>query len=152
MIISYQVGRAPRPQPALRGSLFRHRPITAARITGPAGTALRDGLLDTGADDTIFPEKVAATLGIDLISAPRYTVNLAGRGPVICRYATVLLRITDAVQETYEWPALVGFIPTPLQNALLGHAGFLEFFDTTFLGADRQVVITPNRAFPGRRI
>src|SRR5579883_2539996 len=59
---------------------------------------------------------------------------------------------TAASQETYERPALVGFVPLHLQNALFGYAEFLEFFDTTFRGADRQVIITPNLAFPGRRI
>jgi hypothetical protein len=33
---------------------------------------------------------------------------------------------------------------------LLGYAGFLQFFDADFRGADREVILTPNRSFPGR--
>jgi hypothetical protein len=51
--------------------------------------------------------------------------------------------------ETCEWSATVGFVDLPLRWALLGHAGFLDFFDAELRGAKREVVITPNRQFPG---
>jgi hypothetical protein len=61
----------------------------------------------------------------------------------------VQLRITDGVQETYEWTAVVGFVAARLHYNLLGHAGFLQYFDATFSGADQEVILTPNRSFPG---
>jgi hypothetical protein len=41
---------------------------------------------------------------------------------------------------------------TPLRYSLLGHAGFLQFFDAEFRGADQEVVLTPNSSFPGQRV
>jgi hypothetical protein len=60
--------------------------------------------------------------------------------------------ITDAVRETYQWTAVVGFVSTRLRYNLLGHGGFLDFFDVEFRGADREVVLIPNRSFPGTQV
>jgi len=150
--VPYLVGTASTPLPSLGGSRQRPRPLYSVRITGPSHSLLRDSLLDTGADDTVFFEGVATALGIDLTHAAQRTVILAGRGPLRCRYAPALLRITDGLSETYEWTAMVGFVPIRLQNPLLGYAGFFEFFDADFHGADREVILTPSWAFAGRRI
>jgi hypothetical protein len=129
---------------------FRDRPVMAVRLFGPLDSRLRDGLLDTGADETIFEEALAPLIGINLRQAEARAVDLVGRPkPVPCRYATVQLRITDGPRETYEWTAVVGFAATRLRYQLLGHAGFLEFFDAEFRGADREVILTPNRSFIG---
>jgi hypothetical protein len=40
----------------------------------------------------------------------------------------------------------------PLRWALLGHTGFLEFFDVQLLGARREVILFPNQAFAGQLI
>jgi hypothetical protein len=34
----------------------------------------------------------------------------------------------------------------------LDHRGFLEFFDADFRGADHEVVLIPNAAFPGSQV
>jgi hypothetical protein len=113
---------------------------------------MRDGLLDTGADDTVVEDWIAATTGVDLSQAEEREVGLVGRPqPVRCRYAAVQLRITDGV-ETYEWTAVVGFVAVRLRYNLLGHAGFLEFFDADFRGLNREVLLLPNHSFPGRQI
>lgn len=123
------------------------------RLTGPTNTNVSDCLLDTGADETVFKEALAADIGVDLDLAEERLIHLAGRPqPVRCRYAAVLLRITDGVQETYEWTAVVGFVAGRLHYNLLGHAGFLQFFDADFKGADREVILLPNRSFAGRRL
>jgi hypothetical protein len=36
-----------------------------------------------------------------------------------------------------------------MQWALLGHAGFLEFFDVQLFGARHESIITPNPTFVG---
>jgi hypothetical protein len=64
----------------------------------------------------------------------------------------VKLRITDGRLETYEWTAVVGFAATPMGYNLLGHGGFLQFFDIEFRGAERAVVLIPNASFPGTRV
>ena len=49
--------------------------------------------------------------------------------------------------------AVVGFVASRLSYSLLGHAGFLQFFDTNFQGdPDREVILTPKVSFPGRRV
>jgi hypothetical protein len=135
------------------GRLFQYRPVLSVRLTSPRNNLLLDGLLDTGADDTLFHEDRAIPLGIDLTGAEERLVDLVGRpAPVRCRYAAVQLQITDGLRETYEWTAVVGFASTRLRYNLLGQAGFLEFFDVEFRGADHEVVLIPNAAFPGTQV
>jgi hypothetical protein len=153
VIVRYLPVRTTLPIPSLGGARIRYRPVMAVRLTGPAGSRLRDGLLDTGADDTMFEEPVATLLGVDLRQAEERTVALVGRPlPVRCRFAPVLLRISDGLQETYEWTAIVGFAATRLRYNLLGQAGFLQFFSADFNGETREATLLPTPSFPGRRI
>ncbi len=154
MRVSYMQVPARQPIPSLGGALVRYRPVTAIRLTGPAGARPFDGLIDSGSDDTVFDEAIAAALGIDLRRASAMLVQLAGRPqPVRVRFASVELRITDGLQETYEWTAVVGFVAGRLHYNLLGHAGFLQFFDANFRGdPDHEVLLTPKPSFPGRRV
>lgn len=152
MRVPYVPCHSPSPLPMLGGSHVLPRPAMAVRVVGPTGSLLCDGILDTGADETVFELRVAAAIGVDLTGAPERKISLVGRPAFRCQYAQVLLRITDGVQETYEWPAIVGFVPIKLHRPLLGHAGFLQFFDVEFRGADHEVILLPNRTFSGRRI
>ena len=73
----------------------------------------------------------------------------AGGIPLTYRYAPVRLLLSDG-RETCQWTAIVGFLDMPgKMRANLGHAGFLEFFDTMLYGARREVEIIPNAAFSG---
>ena len=149
MRFPYLPARVSLPRVTLGGGRVRHRPVVPFRVIGPGNFLIRDGLLDTGADETVVEDWMAGYLGIDLTQAPEETVNLVGRpGTIACRYATVELLITD-VRETCRWSALVGFVPLRLQYQLLGHAGFLEYFEAEFRGADREVFLTANRTFAG---
>ena len=153
MIIRYRLVALRRPSPALGGKLFHYRPVTGVLLTGPHGSRQVDGILDTGADETVFPEDVAARIGIDLTGAEERQVDLAGRpAPVRCRYAAVQLRITDGSHTAYEWTAVVAFAATRLHYSLLGHGGCLEFFDADFRGAAHEVILFPNSSFPGTQI
>jgi hypothetical protein len=90
-------------------------------------------------------------LGVDLSQAEQRSISLAGRPqPVLCRYFGVHLRISDGI-ETLEWPATVGFVAARLHYALLGQAGFLQFFSADFDGEAQTVTLTPKPSFPGRR-
>ena len=110
----------------------------------------RTSVLDTGADDTVLPDWVAAAVGLDLARAEEREVGLAGRAPLRCRYAPVEIEITDGIRETYRWTAVVGFIDAAtLPRPLLGYAGFLQYFDAHFRGGDLEVVLVPNRTYPG---
>jgi hypothetical protein len=138
------------PRLTLGGGSIRHRPIIPVRITGPGNFVVQDSLLDTGADETVFEEWIASAIGRDLSQAPTETVSHVGRPQLPCRYTTIELLVTD-IRETYRWPALVGFVPVKLPYQILGHAGFLQFFDAEFRGAGRVVILTPDRSFLGVR-
>jgi hypothetical protein len=151
--IGYLPGQAKTPQPSLGGAMLRHGPIMAIRISGPAGTWILDGLLDSGSHDTIFPEWIAPMIGVNLAAAIQHDIHFAGRSkPIPCRYASAKLRIADGVQEAYEWDAIIGFVAVPMKCPLLGHAGFLQFFDVTLHGADHVADLSPNWSFSGKRI
>ena len=153
MKIANLAGKAKTPQPSLGGGLVRYRPIMAIRVGGPAGSWILDGLLDPGSDDTIFPEWVAPVIGLDLSAAVDHHLHLAGRAsPLRCRYFSTTLRITDGKQESYEWDAVVGFVAIPLKCPLLGQAGFLQYLDFNFRGADHIADLSPNASFAGKRI
>jgi hypothetical protein len=136
------------PAIALGGRWVRPRPIISVTIIGPNDSRLREGLLDTGSDDTVFPEHLAATLGIDLSSAPIGSMQTANRTRARVRYAPVRLRITAGIEQR-EWPAWVGFTAVPLKQPLLGFAGFLQFFTATFHGDREQVELAINSLYSG---
>jgi predicted aspartyl protease len=117
-------------------------------MIGPRKTVPLEGLLDTGADDTIFPQNLANSIGIDLTNAPVGRLTTATLTNATVLYAQVLLRMTDG-REQREWPAWVGFTPVQLQSPLLGFAGFLQFFTTTFRGDREEVELTVNSFYPG---
>jgi hypothetical protein len=126
----------------------RPRPMIHVSLIGPSATRLRPAWLDTGADDTVFPESLAAQLGIDLSNAPTGGAAGIGGTAATLRYAEVKLRMSDG-KEFREWPARVGFTASPLRRALLGFAGFLQFFTATFHGELEKVELTINNLYPG---
>jgi hypothetical protein len=113
----------------------------------------RTSVLDTAADDTVLPDWIAAALGLDLTGAEEQPIGMMGRIALRCRYAPAEVQISDGARETYRWSAVVGFVPaSALQRPILGQAGFLQHFDAEFRGADFEVILIPNRSFPGIRI
>lgn len=149
MRVSYVVGIAPNPQPSLGGSVLRYRPMMPVEFQGASPAVVtRTSVLDTGADDTVLPDWIASAVGVDLDTAEERQLALPGGAVVRCRYASIALSIGTRGQETYRWTAVVCFMAA-LPRPVLGHAGFLQFFDAEFRGADREVILTPNRAFPG---
>ena len=139
------------PVASLGGAQIRYRPIVAVRLFGPQGSRLFDGCLDCASDDTIFPRFLARSLGIDLTGAvPGEARPVSG---VVIPYLLTLvsLRVTDGLEQC-DWQAIVGFADLPLRWALLGHASFLDFFDSELLGAKREAVLNPNARFPGQHV
>jgi hypothetical protein len=136
--------------PSLGGAMMRYRPIVPVGVFGPLGLRFLDGCLDCGSDDTIFPVSLARKLGIDLTGAAQGEAHPVGGTTIPYVYAAVSLRLSDGL-ETCEWHATVGFVDLPLRWAILGHAGFLDLFDTDLRGARREVFMTPNTTFSGTR-
>ena len=151
MIFPYLALPTKGPVAPLGGAMIRYRPILPVRVFGPLGSRLLDGCIDCGSDDTIFPLSIARKLGIDLTGAFQGEASPIGGTTVPYSYAAVTLRVSDGI-ETCEWQAMVGFVDLPLRWALLGHAGFLDFFDTELRGARREAFMTPNSMFRGTRV
>jgi hypothetical protein len=133
---------------SLGGRAYRPRPVIGVGVLGPGGSVAVDGLLDTGADDTLFPDHMAATLDIDLTTAPTGSGEGVGKQAMTIRYAEVTLRVADN-NEQREWQAWVGFTAMPLRQPLLGYAGFLQFFDATFRGELEEVELAINGSYRG---
>jgi hypothetical protein len=109
---------------------------------------LQQGLLDTGSDDTVFPERVAARIGVDLTTAPTGEASGVGGGKALLRYAEVTLRLSDG-REHRQWTARVGFTSALLRRPLFGFAGFLQFFTACFHGDREEVELTINGLYQG---
>lgn len=139
------------PVPALGGALVRYRPILSVRLFGPLGSRLFDGCLDCASDDTIFPQTLAQSLGIDLTGASKGESRPVDGVAISYLYARIRLRISDGWEQC-EWEAMVGFANLQLRWALLGHAGFLDFFDITLFGSRRETILTPNSSFSGQHV
>jgi hypothetical protein len=149
MRFRYDLVPSPQPVASLGGRFVRPRPLVDVSVTGPSSTRLCRALLDSGADDTVFPDWMAAAIGVDLTNVPSVTIRLATAGRTVSvRYVTVTLRMTDG-QEMREWPAVIACTPSPLHYPLLGFGGCLQFFDATFRGAIEQVELTTNALYPG---
>jgi hypothetical protein len=144
---NYTQVRMPGPALSLGGRWVRLRPYVEVTVIGPADCRLRVALLDPGSDETLFPEGLAAQLGVDLSDAPLTHVAGIGHGTVTARLAQVRLRIS-AGQELREWPAWVGFV-FGLRRPLLGFAGCLQFFTAAFHGDLEFVELTINTLYPG---
>jgi hypothetical protein len=127
---------------------MRPRPLLTVTLLSPTRAYPEVALLDTGADDTIFPERLAAKLGLDLSNAPVGEASGISTGPAQLRYARVALRLA-APGERREWEAWVGFTSIPLKYPLLGFAGFLQYFTATFHGDREEVELTVNGLYPG---
>ncbi|MBX9625242.1 MAG: retroviral-like aspartic protease family protein [Gemmataceae bacterium] len=150
LVFSYPTYASPggRPVWPLHGRADRPRPVFNVTVIGPGGVWGGPALLDTGADDTVFPDFVAANVGLDLSAAPTGAASGVGTVGYPIRYAEVRLRVLDGT-ELREWPARVGFTAAPLKRALLGYAGFLQFFTAAFDGERERVELAVNGRYPG---
>jgi hypothetical protein len=119
-----------------------YRPIVPFTLAGPSGTLDFFGLLDTGADETYITRRMADRLGVVVGEQPRSLVESAS-GELSVAYGDVTIEVTDG-SEWHKWQAVVGIVDQDWTEAILGHSGFLEFFDVLFRGHEREVVLTRN--------
>jgi hypothetical protein len=140
-----------RPVYSRGGLAMRYRPIVPVHVLAPQPLLPTDCCIDSASDDTLFPVRFARRLGIDLAGAPQGEAQPAGHPPLPVRYGRVTLLLADGF-ESCEGEAVVAFLDVPMRWPLLGHAGFLDFFDVQLLGARREAVLAPNNSFSGRHI
>jgi hypothetical protein len=144
----YEMTRISRPALALGGRWVRPQPLIHISLVGPTAARPIRGILDTAADDTVFPDYVAARIGVDLTGAPTGSSSGVGGISVPLRFAPIKLRLAGG-GEFREWPAWVGFTSLPLRYPMLGFAGFLQFFTATFHGDLEEVELAVNNLYPG---
>jgi hypothetical protein len=127
---------------------YIYRPIIPFTLAGPSEALDFFGLVDTGADETYLTRRMADRLGLVVDEATEHIIESAS-GEVAVRYAQVMIELTDGV-ESYRWPISVGITDQDWTEAILGHSGFLEYFDVLFRGHEHEVVLTRNVAvLPG---
>jgi hypothetical protein len=106
-----------------------------------------DALLDTGADYCVFAGWLAAALAIDLADEsayPRGFVGGLGNSKMLVSWVDdVVLQLGYGV-EKYRWRAAVAFVHDSTADFVLGFAGFLQYFDTTFAGGEQRVELQWN--------
>jgi hypothetical protein len=119
-----------------------YRPYVPIRVIDPRGSTRLDGLLDTGADETILPRSIAGPLGIGLDDGARGRFRGVGGQVVTVVYGSVELELATQSRRL-RWPVTVAFLDGA-HGAILGHAGFLEYFTASFNGERRHVTLRPN--------
>jgi hypothetical protein len=133
----------------MRGAKVRYRPIVPIHILAPRSLPPVDACIDCAADDTVFPLHLAKRLGLNPSAFQPGHARLVGGIVIKVNYGQVRLLLSDGY-ESCDWDAVVAFSTVPMRWALLGHAGFLEFFDVHLLGARREAVVVPNSDFQGQ--
>lgn len=84
-------------------------------------------LIDTGADKSIFPRFVGNMAGVDFSKAPDETAECAHGELIRCWKGELTVTF---MEETFVMPML--FLSSDNTPALLGRAGFLDRYITTF--------------------
>jgi hypothetical protein len=101
------------------------------------------GLVDSGADMTVLPKAIAEFVGAAMLSSnPGFALGVGGE--IELAYGKVLLQI-DFGKNTHRWRVTVGIAEETWTEAVLGHAGFLQFFDATFFGEKRALQLKRNK-------
>lgn len=139
----------PPPASLPSAATARWRPFAPVTIIGPTGVSrfFQRALVDPGADDTVFPLDIASRLQVALRPDTGHRLRWRGQ-PFPLRYGEVDLQLADS-GTVLRWTAVVCFSNAPIPYRILGYAGCLEFFDVTFLGADRVIDIEPNLSYTG---
>ncbi len=126
----------------------RYKPIIGITIIGPRDGQLRQVLVDTGADDIVFPENVAARIGVDLSAAlPGSSHGVGASQPLPVLFAPVILYLDDS-KESFRWRAVVGFAPLRSKYGLFGIAGGLQYFRMTLDVDDRELLLVAKPSLP----
>jgi hypothetical protein len=130
-----------------------YRPEIPIRVHGPLGSKLLRALVDSGSDDTILPLPIAQNIGAKIDASHRWRVEGFGGNALDAIVGEIDFELVTPA-ERFWWTAKVGLIEftnSEDEFAILGHAGFLDFFIDTFDGGIHAVELLPAPAFPGMR-
>ncbi|MEX0678230.1 MAG: aspartyl protease family protein [Pirellulales bacterium] len=130
------------PTPSQPGAAIIYRPVIPIRVIGFGADAVFYGLLDTGADETLLTEEMAELVGME-VDASRTAIVTSASGEMSVSYGDVTLEVGRG-RARYRWRTTAGVVKQPWREAILGHMGFLRYFDVTFFGETREVRLTRN--------
>jgi len=142
---SYEVD----PSPTVPGGVL-YRPEIVIELIGPRRSETIQALVDTGSDETVFPLSPANAIGVQLNRASTGQASAVGGHEVELVPGSVTLQISQA-GLTYRWQTMVQFLEVDQPEdevALLGYAGFLEFFQATFNSESQELELNPNSRLP----
>lgn len=127
------------------------QPIIPIVLVGLIGELRFNALVDTGSDQTILPlidvESITGlTINRDIISSVQGRLEHHTENLYLGYH--IRLRLSHDTIE-YEFPSPVWFSDDGNSPAILGHSGFLEFFNIVFKGFDKELEIKPNDNFKG---
>jgi hypothetical protein len=94
-----------------------------------------------------FPLDTATRIGIPLRPPLGHGVRWRGQLHPL-RFGDADLLLTDN-GSVWRWTAVIGFSPAPLRYPILGQAGFLQYLNARFLGADLIVEVETNTTYSG---
>lgn len=127
------------PSPAAPDRTALYRPVIRVRLQGPKSFLKVWALLDTGADESYITQSVAEKLGVVPLSADATTIESAS-GEMKVWYGRLTVEVSDE-NEVHSFPTTVGVVGEEWSESILGHTGFLEYFDATFSYADKLVTL-----------
>ena len=128
-------------------------PVIELTIPRPIGSPFRKQvLIDTGATNTIFPLSLAAQLRIaDVEKLPTIQLN-AGTGGFKGYLTKVRMRIDHPGSPSSGWDWTGEIVLANVQTShygVLGHIGFLEYFDFELRSEEEVFFLEDNSRFPG---
>lgn len=129
------------------------RPEVRLRVIGGLRGCYLRTLIDTGADHSLLPFSVAEIIGAELFDDEQdIAKGISGRQLETIPGKVELELSSDDDVEIYRWSAVVGFAKFASEAnecSVLGHAGCLEYFLTTYDGPARIIELVPQANFPG---
>jgi hypothetical protein len=125
------------------------RPEVRITVHGPRSSGDFLALVDTGADNTILPESIAHDLGISLTAGKGPAATSFGGQELALSYADVQLELVHPA-KTLRWLARAFFVADggDGETLILGHQGFLDYFNATFSGEDCALDLEANSYLP----
>jgi hypothetical protein len=123
-----------------------YRPEVQVTLIGLKARETIQALVDTGSDETVFPMSLADAIGVKLNRSLIGQASAVGGHAVQLVPGEVTIEITQD-EVTHRWTTAVTFLDVGSPEdevALLGYAGFLEYFRATFDSEHQELELTPN--------
>lgn len=134
------------PAPGRTEASTIYRPFVPIRVAGTAGSLALYALLDTGADETVLPGHLIPQIGVQIDTGTTARFRGVGGHLVTVSFGRIELAIGQGARA-HRWPVTAAFLEGS-GLAILGHAGFLQYFTATFNGRRRHVTLSANGSLP----